>query len=444
MVAVAVPLVGSRPVHLLNSELWWLGSAFLLISYTVSKSLAVYLVRSFGEGLTHRLRLRVVERMIKEFRSGTGDLDSLSWRTTVLVDMQRLRVLFEDALPRLITSTLIALISGAVMVLTVVQFIPLIIGLGFSFFFLSLLARKVISGRAESARSTEENLNMLLSFLVDGREFFFGNSGAPASTQAITRSSEKVRESNTQLNRVEALLEPFITMMAFVVLGSLFYVVTTSAGFDAASSKGVELALWLFVGFPAVLDVFSAMSSIFRNSASIYRVTRALHGGNVGLMYKLVEDAKLLEAVREDDGGLWRIQGPSGSGKTSQMRFLCSKLGSAAYVPQQRPVLEQNLVNIANLYFGLDDRGNWHETFASHLEALGMSARDVLALDSLSHLSGGEKGRVLLCLALSTDAEVILLDEPEAGLDCSLYSKMAALLNSESNIRTVVWSGHFQ
>lgn len=444
MAALAVPLIGSRPVNFLDSELWWLGSVFLLIAYTCSKSLAIYLVRTFGEGLTHRLRVRLVERMINEFRSGTGDLDSLSWRTTVLVDMQRLRALFEDSIPRLITSALVAIISATVIVFAVAQLIPLVIGLGVSLFALSLLARKVISSRAENARSSEENLNMLLSFLVDGREFFFGNSAAPASTREIVWSSDNVRENNTQLNRVEALLEPFITLMAFAILGSLFYVVTASVELGSTLGRRIELALWLFVGFPAVLDVLSAVSVIFRNTASISRVTRALHSNNAGIMYQLAESSGLLESVHKRKGGLWKIQGPSGSGKTSQMRFLCSKLGSAAYVPQQRPVLDQNLLNIANLYFGLDHRSDWYPTFASHLEALGMSAANVLALDSLSHLSGGEKGRVLLCLALSTEAEVILLDEPEAGLDRSLYSKMAALLSSESNSRTVVSSGHFQ
>lgn len=88
------------------------------------------------------------------------------------------------------------------------------------------------------------------------------------------------------------------------------------------------------------------------------------------------------------------------------------------------------------------DPNEWYECFSSHLSALNMSPAYINSLSSLKHLSGGEKGRVLVALTLCSKARVLLLDEPEAGLDAENRARLTEVLKKEATVRPVVWSGY--
>jgi len=136
-------------------------------------------------------------------------------------------------------------------------------------------------------------------------------------------------------------------------------------------------------------------------------------------------------------GQVWGFLGPNGSGKTTTIRMLCGLLtadeGSGTclgldirtqpeaikrqvgYMTQRFSFwddlsIRENLEFVARLYELPDRRRRVDQT----LERLGLTKRqDQLA----AHLSGGWKQRLALAACLLHDPQLLLLDEPTAGVD---------------------------
>ena len=134
--------------------------------------------------------------------------------------------------------------------------------------------------------------------------------------------------------------------------------------------------------------------------------------------------------VRLSAGESVTLMGPNGSGKSTLLRLLAGEAASAdprsrlAYAPGLRLV-----------HVGQEDRGLAHgEPVLDQLARVlgGEAARSRLAAAGLpfpswglppERLSGGERARAGLALALSLDPDVLLLDEPDNDLD--LHAVMA-------------------
>ena len=130
--------------------------------------------------------------------------------------------------------------------------------------------------------------------------------------------------------------------------------------------------------------------------------------------------------------------GPNGAGKTTSIRMLCGllrpdagevllggePLGPAAHhrrrvglCPQQVVVWDR-LTCLEQLTF----LGTMYEVPASEARSRGESLLDRLGLSARAGalartLSGGMQRRLNVALALVHDPELVVLDEPEAGLD---------------------------
>ena len=168
----------------------------------------------------------------------------------------------------------------------------------------------------------------------------------------------------------------------------------------------------------------------------------------------------LLDSIswRVDEGERWVILGPNGAGKTTLMqvlgatlypssgkvRILGQKLGrvhifelrtrighTSTAVADSIPPAES--VRDAVLSAAYAVSGRWQEQYddADHARAnqiMGELGIVGLAERTFGTLSEGERKRVLIARALMTDPELILLDEPGAGLDLGAREDLLASL----------------
>lgn len=172
-------------------------------------------------------------------------------------------------------------------------------------------------------------------------------------------------------------------------------------------------------------------------------------------------DAVLLDALnfRIDEGQHWVVIGPNGAGKTTMVQLLAAQI----YPTEGVVGLLDEIVGAVDVFelrprIGLtssalaeriprDERvrdlvmsagyavvGRWNEEYdewdVARAEELLRSLRvETFAERTFGTLSSGERKRVQIARALMTDPELLLLDEPAAGLDIAGREALVATLS---------------
>lgn len=174
-----------------------------------------------------------------------------------------------------------------------------------------------------------------------------------------------------------------------------------------------------------------------------------------------------VEALREVSlslgHGIYALLGPNGSGKTTLMNILAgllkpsggevlycgeaigksglayrSKVGYMPQYPAMYPnfAVKEFLLYIAELKKLPPEREGDIDYLLERVELSDVPNRKISAL------SGGMKQRLSLCTAVLGDPEILILDEPTAGLDPKQRVALREFISEISANRMVIWATH--
>jgi ABC-2 type transport system ATP-binding protein len=159
-------------------------------------------------------------------------------------------------------------------------------------------------------------------------------------------------------------------------------------------------------------------------------------------------------------GEIFGFLGPNGAGKTTTINMLCGLIPPTegridffvgkekkvkpmiGYCPQEN-IFYPKLTCLEQLVF----IGTLYGFSKNESEKRGTNILEMLGLEEKSgtfarNLSGGMKRRLNICLSIIHDPEILILDEPEAGLDPQSKILVRNFIKDFAKSKTVILTSH--
>lgn len=445
-------------ILLMASAAWLIATAALQPPLS-SLSIGITLVRTAG---ISRAALRYVDRFISHkiifkilddlrgkiflqaakifpLKSGRSYEGEILHAMTISAD------LLKDFLPRVVLP-----LSTSALVTILLTFFLRELLLPLIFLANILLATQIDIKSADDSDYREK----LLDF-SDGRDELkiFGTKPAIKSLNAVSKSfgEENFRLTARQIN--------FDTTFKVMNAAGFFFILLKVS----AVADTITLTVWSLI-FLATLEIFAQIPPAIRiwrkirrlkdykikslPPAQILHTDKAVEIKNMSFGYggeKIFDDFNLTI----EHGEKITIVGESGAGKTTLL-YLLMKL----FEPDSGTIAINGKISsstFTNYIFSASIRENFkilHENITDEeiLTALKTCELENFDIDSTigedgANLSGGERNRLQIALALAKDAEILILDEPTAGLDKICAEKLIKNLIALKN-RTLIIITH--
>lgn len=181
---------------------------------------------------------------------------------------------------------------------------------------------------------------------------------------------------------------------------------------------------------------------------------------------KSYSETKALDGVSYDFGtGVYALLGPNGSGKSTLMNILTGNLRSddgTIYFRSEKVTPKNKREYLSHIGFMPQYHGLYQSfTGSEYLDYIallkGIKRREFqkqkkellmafdlsdIANDRIGSFSGGMKQRLALAQAFIGDPDIVILDEPTAGLDMEKRISVQNYISSASVGRTVIMATH--
>ncbi len=446
-------------ILLMASSAWLIASAALHPPLS-SLSIAITLVRTAGISrailryadrfISHKIIFKLLDELrgklyfqaakILPLKSGRTHEGELLHSLTVSAD------LLKDFFPRVV----LPLSTAALVTILLTYFLrepifPLIFILNI------ILAAQIDIKPADDSDYREKILDF-----NDGRDELkiFGTEPAIKSLDKAAKSfgEENLRLTTRQINLDTAF-------KVFNAAGFFFILLKVSEVADT-----IGLIVWSLI-FLATLEIFAQIPPAIRAWKKITRLKdekmKSLAPAQILTTDKAIEIKNLSfgyggEKIFDDfnltieRGEKIAIVGESGAGKTTLL-YLLMKL----FAPDGGTIAINGKISAStftNYIFSSSIRTNFEmlnenisdEEILAALRVVGIENFDIDATigEDGANLSGGERNRLQIALALAKDAEILILDEPTAGIDKARAEKLIANLIASTKNRTLIIITH--
>ncbi len=280
-------------------------------------------------------------------------------------------------------------------------------------------------------------------------------------TEPAIRSLDKAAKSfGTETFKLTARQIEFDTAIKILNAAGFFFMLLKVA----AVVDKITLTVWTLI-FLATLELFSQLSAAIRTLKKICAVK--LHEDKKNIPAQILTTDKAIEIknltfgyggekifdnfnLTIERGEKIAIVGESGAGKTTLLYLLMNLFSYDSGTIALGGKI--SAATFTNYIFSASIRENFkmlHENISDEkiLAALKICGLENFDIDAPigedgANLSGGERNRLQVALAIATDADILILDEPTAGLDKRRAENLIANLIDATKNRTLIIITH--